>query len=144
MENQRKQYRALRGICLRTALVLVSAVPDLDSERHNDSVLAAGVDAVARSHWRTQRLFRNGGGVAALRNGAPGVSSGGLEREASFGKYFFRGRYRGFRANRPNREIRFANLRWRTAFPDNGTAGCDELRFVSEADAEQDGYGFRV
>src|SRR5260370_28194308 len=66
MENQRKQYRALRGICLRAALVLVSAVPDLDSEWHNDSVLVARVDGVAGSHRRLLALFRDKGGMGGF------------------------------------------------------------------------------
>src|SRR5260370_2132850 len=87
MENQRNQYLALRGICLRAALVLVSAVPDLDSEWHNDSVLAAGVDAVAGSHWRTQHLFRNGCGMAPFRNVPADVSSLAMLTKAPFWEF---------------------------------------------------------
>src|SRR5260370_2141672 len=144
MENQRKEYRRLRGICLRAALVLVSAGPDLDSEWSNDSVLAAGVDAVAGSHWRTQHLFRNGCGMAAFRNVAAGVSSRGMGRKAAFWECILRRRHGRFRANRPDREIRVPNLRLPASLPVIGTTGRDELRVVSEADAEQDGYGFRV
>src|SRR5260370_27967335 len=131
MENERNQYLALRGICLRAGLVLVSAVPDLDSEWHNDSVFAAGVDAVAGSHWRTQHLFRNGCGMAAFRNVAAGVSSRGMGRKAAFWECILRRRHGRFRANRPDREIRVPNLWLRTALPGNGTTGRDARRVLS-------------
>src|SRR5260370_7735095 len=105
MENQRNQYLALRGICVRAALVLVSAVPDLDSEWHNDSVFAAGVDAVAGSHWRTQHLFRNGCGMAAFRNVAAGVSSPGVGRKAAFWASILRRPHAAFRPNTPPRSL---------------------------------------
>src|SRR5260221_4458864 len=89
MEKQRNQYLALRGICLRAALVLVSAVPDLDSEWHNDSVLAARVDAVAGSHRRSQRLFRNRCGMAAFRNVAAGVFSFRVGGKEALLEYIF-------------------------------------------------------
>src|SRR5258708_37069049 len=103
MEKQRNQYLALRGICLRAALVLVSAVPDLDSEWHNDSVLAARVDAVAGSHRRSQRLFRNRGGMAAFRNVRAGGFSCGVGGKTAFLGYILRPRHRKFSPNRANR-----------------------------------------
>src|SRR5712692_3874975 len=144
MENQRNEFRALNGNCVRTALVLVSSVADSGAEWHGDCIPPAGMDALAGSRVREKRVFRNAGGMAAFRNDAPGISSGGMGREAAFRKRIFRRRHGRFRASGSDWEIRFANLRRWGALPDNGTAGRGGLRLVPEAHPRQNGHQFRI
>src|ERR1700687_2901014 len=118
MENQRNEFSARGGICLRTTLVLVSGVPDSDAEWLGNSLPPAGFHAIAGSHGRAKRVFRDWRGMAAFRNYSFGISTGELGREASFRKRLLRRRHGRFRASRSDREIRFANLRRRIALPD--------------------------
>src|SRR5258708_29288637 len=133
MEGQRNESSARGGICLRATLVLVSGVPDSDAEWHDNCVLPARFYAIARSHWRAEHVFGYRRGMAAFRNYAAGISSRGLGREAAFRKRILRCWHGRFRANRSDREIRFANLRRRIALPDNSAAGRHGLRLIPEA-----------
>src|SRR5437016_13530392 len=109
MEDQRNQFCARGGIYVRATLVLVSTVPNSDIEWHHGCLPPGGGDAIAGSHRRTECVFRDRSGVAAIRNYAPGISASELGREAAFRKRILRCRARGFPAHRPDREIRCAN-----------------------------------
>src|SRR5260370_9047128 len=86
MEGQRDEFSARGGICLRATLVLVSGVPDSDAERHDNYLPPEGFHAVAGSHGGAQRIFGDRRGMAAFRNDADGISSGGLGTEVAFRK----------------------------------------------------------
>src|SRR6266849_4966236 len=144
MEAQRNQFHALPGICVLAVLVLVSAVPNSDTEWHSDSVPPAGLDAITGRHRRPERVFRHRCGVAAFRNYALGISSGALGRKATVRKCILRRRNGGFCASRSDREIRFANLRRWIAISTYGTAGRDRLQLVSETHPGQNGHRFRI
>src|SRR5712664_1522373 len=144
MEGQRNEYSARGGICLRPTLVLVSGVPNSDAEWHNNCLPSPGFNAVAGSHGGAQHVFGDRCGVAAFWNYAVRISSGELGRATAFRKRILRCRHGRFRANRSDREIRLANLRWWIALPDNSAAGRHGLRLIPEAHSGQNGHQFRI
>src|SRR5467141_3651887 len=82
--------------------------------------------------------------MAPFRQCAPWISLGALGQEEAFRKCILR-RGRGkFRAGGSDREIRFANIRWRIAISAERPPRRNRIRSLSETNTKQDRHEFRI
>src|ERR1700738_740701 len=120
METQRNELYSRNGVCLWTALVLVSGFANPDFERNCHHLSSARMDVHGGRSRGPQRIFRFGRGMAAVRSHAAWIPVEKLGRKTSIGQYFLRGGNREFCASGSDRKVCFANVRRRASASNDG------------------------
>src|ERR1700738_3923745 len=139
METQRNELYSRSGVCLWTALVLVSGFANPDFERNCHHLSSARMDVHGGRYRGSQRIYRFGRGMAAVRRHAARIPVEELGRKTSIGQYFLRGGNREFCASGSDRKVCFANVRRRASASNDGEARYRRVRGVSKTHAKQNG-----
>src|SRR5882757_7005558 len=115
MEGRGNGPSAKRGICVRTALVLVCDSEDFSGEWLRHSIFTERLDLVSGNHRCQKCLFRCRNAMAAIRYQPLGISADAFVRPLALGERSIRGGYRRFRAGGPDRELLVPYVWWRIA-----------------------------